>query len=122
MTLMAGTNKAERLAVGVVGCGSLAQATHLPHLNELPNARLAWACEVDPVTRDTVAAQFRPERITDDYLEVLRDPGVDAIVLATDQTLRLPVIRAAAEAGKPLYCEKPMADYSSRITERLVYP
>ncbi len=97
------------LSVGVIGCGSLAQAVHLPHIARLPRTRLAWVCDVDSSTRDKAFHQFHPDRVTDDYLDLMRDPEVDAVVLATDQTFRLPAIRAAAETGKALYCEKPVA-------------
>lgn len=99
----------KELSVGVIGCGALAQATHLPHLNELEGARLKWACDVNPGTLAEVAAQFRPEKTTKDFQEVIDDPEVTAVVLATAMEVRLEVIEAAARVGKAVYCEKPVA-------------
>jgi len=100
----------KELGVGVIGCGTLAQSVHLPNLRQLDGARLAWACDVDPTVLAHVARRFQPQRTTTEYAEVLADPTVAAIVLATAQDIRLPVIEAAARAGKAVYCEKPMAN------------
>jgi len=101
---------AEELTVGVIGCGALARATHLPHLTQLPGARLKWACDINEEVLGDVSAQFHPERTTSDFHDVTGDPEVGAIVLATTQTVRLPVIEAAAREGKGVYCEKPLAN------------
>ena len=44
----------------------------------------------------------------DDYVAMLADPAIDAVVLATPHTLHGEQIRAAAEAGKHVFCEKPL--------------
>jgi len=100
----------KELAVGVIGCGALARGTHLPHLKQLDGVRLKWACDTDSKTLAAVREQFAPERASADYREVIGDPEVAAIVLATTQLVRLPVIEAAAKAGKGIYCEKPIAN------------
>lgn len=45
---------------------------------------------------------------SDDLAVTLADPGVDAVVIATPSNTHLGYITAAAEAGKPIYCEKPL--------------
>jgi myo-inositol 2-dehydrogenase/D-chiro-inositol 1-dehydrogenase len=45
---------------------------------------------------------------SDDLAETLADPGVDAVVVATPTSTHLEYITSAAEAGKPIYCEKPL--------------
>ena len=105
------------LKIGVIGCGSLARATHLPHLHVFEAAELAWACDTSDEALGEVRDRFRPARTTKRYTDVIDDPEVEAIVLATNQRLRLPVIRAAAEAGKGIYCEKPMAATLAEMEE-----
>ena len=48
-------------------------------------------------------------RLTSDYAEVLNDPSIDLVVLATPNSLHPPEIIAADEAGKAVLCEKPLA-------------
>lgn len=105
------------LNVAVVGCGMLAQATHLPHLNAIEGARLRWACDRNPEVLAAVAKKFQPERTTADYSEIMLDAATDAIVLAATHSLRLPVISAAARAGKGVYCEKPIAGTLEEMEE-----
>jgi len=47
-------------------------------------------------------------RIVDSYEAVLADPGVDAVVLATPHSMHTDQIIAAAQAGKHVFCEKPL--------------
>jgi len=48
-------------------------------------------------------------QISTELSDVLRDPSVDAVVLATPHSLHVDQIVAVAEAGKPVFCEKPLA-------------
>lgn len=95
------------LRFAVVGCGSIAQAKHLPSLAASTRATLHTCVDTDPRTLLACRERFRPVKITDDYAAAIRDPDVDAICLATPGD-RIPVIQAAAAAGKPLYVEKPL--------------
>ncbi len=57
--------------------------------------------------RDMAAAHDL--RISTELDDVLRDPSVDAVVLATPHSLHVDQIVAAAAAGRPVFCEKPLA-------------
>ena len=62
---------------------------------------------------DSVLAEcrdvFGATHIRKDFQDAIEDPEVDVICLATTEKLRLPVIAFAAQAGKPVYVEKPLA-------------
>jgi predicted dehydrogenase len=47
--------------------------------------------------------------LSTEYEDAIRDPQIDAVVLATPHSLHLPQIQAAAAAGKQVFCEKPLA-------------
>ena len=94
--------------VGVVGLGywgpNLARNFHA-----LPDCELAWCCDADPARRERLADQFRAARFTDDFDELLADPQLDAIVLATPVPTHGPLAVAVLEAGKHCFVEKPLA-------------
>jgi predicted dehydrogenase len=95
--------------VAVVGCGMIASTVHIPLLARNPNLRLAWLCDVQEEPLRRLAAQYDVQHVTTDYLDLLKDPTVDMVVLATTHTLRVEFIEQAARYGKPVYVEKPMA-------------
>ncbi len=99
----------ERIQVAVVGCGMIAQSTHLPIIQRSERIQLHTCCDISEKALAVCQERFRPKRVATDWRDVVRDPEVGVICLAAQERLRLPVIRAAAEAGKPVYCEKPMA-------------
>ncbi len=93
----------------VIGCGMLARHMHLPNLVALPEARLHTGCDLNDENLEACRS-FKPVKISRNFSEVVADPEIDAVVIATTETYRLPIIEAAARAGKPIYCEKPLAD------------
>ena len=97
-----------RVNVGIVGLGywgpNLARNFAL-----LPSCELSWCCDADPDRRARYAEQFRPARVTDDFDELLADPELDAIVLATPVASHASLAIAVLEAGKHCFVEKPLA-------------
>ena len=93
----------------VIGCGMLARQMHLPNLKSLGEATLHTCCDINEVNLEACQV-FEPKKICRDFREAIADPAVDALVVATTETFRLPIIEAAARAGKPVYSEKPLAD------------
>lgn len=97
------------LRFAVIGCGSVAQAQHIPNILASPRMTLHTCVDLD----DTVLARcrdtFGAANTTRDYRTALEDPEIDAVCLCTTEKLRLPVIALAARKGKPVYVEKPLA-------------
>ncbi len=97
------------LRFAVVGCGALARSRHIPNLVRSKKAVLRTCCDVSEAALQACRETWDVPRVSTDWREALRDPEVDAVVLATTEKLRLPVIRLAAELRKPIYVEKPIA-------------
>lgn len=97
------------LRFAVIGCGMLARSMHLPHLQNLPDAHLEMCCDIDEHALAWCQREFGPVRIETDFQRAIRDPGVDALIVATGERFRVPIYEAAAEVGKPVYAEKPLA-------------
>jgi predicted dehydrogenase len=105
------------LKFAVVGCGSLAQAQHLPNIVKSPRMALATCVDIDDGVLARCRQLFQPNRTTRDYREAIEDPEVDVICLCTTEKLRLPVIELAARMGKPVYVEKPLATTLEEMRE-----
>ena len=67
------------------------------------------------ITSATKAADQYGGRAMDDLDAVLSDPKVDAVVIATPTDTHVDYIEAAASAGKPIYCEKPLDQSLDRV-------
>ena len=94
--------------VGVVGLGywgpNLARNFDL-----LPESELRWICDADEAARGRSAAQFPEARATASLDDLLNDPELDAIVVATHVPSHAEVAVRVLEAGKHCFVEKPMA-------------
>ena len=115
--MMRKLNQNELLRVAVVGCGSVARAQHIPNI--VRSSKMELHTCVD--TNDDVLAEcrdvFGAKHIRKNFEDAIADPEVDMICLAATEKLRLPVIRLAAEAGKPVYVEKPLARTLEEMSE-----
>ncbi len=94
---------------GLIGAGDIARKRIAPSLRDLPN------CEFVSVSRSRseLAAEFANEfgarKWFTDWRELIADPEIDAVYIATPVYLHAEQTIAAAEAGKHVLCEKPMA-------------
>lgn len=95
------------LRFAVIGCGAIARSKHLPNLAASRKACIHTCVDIDENALAVCRERFRPEKTDTDYRRAIRDPDVDAICLSSPGS-RLPFITAAAEAGKPIYVEKPL--------------
>ncbi len=74
----------------------------------LESAEVVAVCDTDSCVRQA----YSHLRTTDSYGKLLRDPAVEAIVIATQTPLHFPMAQAALQAGKHVFVEKPMAQRS----------
>jgi predicted dehydrogenase len=98
------------LGVGLVGCGRIARAFHLPTLRSLPGARLVAVADPDPDARQAATAVAGPHVAAVAEVDALlaRD-DVDAVVVCAPTDRHEEVAVAAFEAGRHVYVEKPLA-------------
>ncbi len=107
--------RVHRLAM--VGCGAFARLYHLPIIHANPRAQLAVVCDLNPDVAKECAERFHARKATADWHEVIDDPDVDAIILATHTNLRAELIIPALQAGKPVFVEKPVANTDAEMVE-----
>jgi predicted dehydrogenase len=98
----------EPVRIAVVGLGywgpNLAR-----NLGSLPGCELAWLCDGDPAALQRAAARFPGARATAEVEELLADPALDAIVVATPVPTHADLAVRVLEAGKHCFVEKPLA-------------
>ena len=94
--------------VAVVGLGYWGPQL-VRNLYESPDAELAVICDARPEALAQIARRYPGVRQTTDFAQVLADPRIEAVVLATPISTHYPLARAALEAGKHTFVEKPLA-------------
>jgi predicted dehydrogenase len=106
------------IRVGVVGLGywgpNLAR-----NFAAIAGCELAWCCDESAPSRERWAPVFPSARFTGDVDDVLGDPELDAVVLATPVPTHGPLAERVLAAGKHCFVEKPLA-YSVEEAERAV--
>ena len=82
---------------------------HLPALQKIPFVEVAGICSRRAERSLVVASRFGVRKTSTDYREFVRDPDIDAVVIASPPGLHHAMVFAAIEAGKHVLCEKPLA-------------
>lgn len=96
---------ANQVQIGVIGAGGIAYRRTIPGMREAKNCKLAAV--MDPVGVEKIAKEFGvPGYVTEE--ELLADPSVQAVYIASPVNVHLVQIKAAAAAGKHVLCEKPL--------------
>ena len=98
-----------RVGWGLVGCGDIARKRVAPALRDLENCELIAISRADAARAASFAEEFRAQRWYADWHDLVKDPSVEAVYVATPVRLHAEQAIAAAEAGKHVLCEKPMA-------------
>ena len=98
-----------KLRWGVLGCGDVVRKRVAQAIQEQPNSELLAACRRDADGVKEFAQRFQVPRVYTHDLDLLSDPDIDIVYIATPVHLHLPQTLAAAAARKHVLVEKPMA-------------
>ena len=98
----------DRLKVGVIGAGVIAQVMHLNYLRELSDRfEVVALCDISGENADNNADRYNIGKRYTDWREMLDDADIDAVFILTSGS-HAPIAIAAANAGKHVLVEKPM--------------
>ena len=97
-----------KLRVAVVGTGSWAQRAHIPGWLRDPRVEVVALADVNAGALADAASRFTVAKATTDYRELLDDPGIDVIDVATGNRPHFQISWDALSAGKHVLCEKPV--------------
>jgi predicted dehydrogenase len=104
------------IRVGLVGCGNVAIAAHIPAYLAMPDfARVEAIADPTPARRALAldALGLDPRDAFEDGLDLIERADVDALDVCTPPAYRTDIVRAALERGIPVLCEKPIATVPS---------
>lgn len=96
------------LTVGLLGAGGFASSTLIPAIRASSESELVSVCAATGSHAHGVARKFSIGTCTTDESAVLRNPEINTVVIATRHNLHARQVIAALEAGKNVFCEKPL--------------
>ena len=111
---------AEKLAavrVGVLGAGNFAGAVLFPALAKLPQIEKVAVASASGLHAHSAAAKFGFQRAAADENELLADPGINTFAILTRHDLHAGQVARALQAGKHVFCEKPLALNTEQLDE-----
>jgi predicted dehydrogenase len=97
-----------KLRIGLVGCGPIAQNAHLPAIEKARDIRLQAIADTDAALRESVSLRYCPRSVYKHSDEIFADPNVDLVVLAVGDRFHVPLAMNAVRAGKHVLVEKPL--------------
>ena len=105
---------AEKIRIGIIGCGGIARGKHMPSLKKLDNIEMAAFCDIIEERAVNAAKQYGTADAKTyvgqtAYKKMLEDKTIDVVHVLTHNTLHCVMTCDALEAGKHVMCEKPMA-------------
>jgi len=99
---------AGQIRVGVLGAGNFARGILIPAIQKDPKTQLAGICATSGPRARSLATKFDFEFCTTDADEIYSDSSINTVVIATRHQLHARQIVRALEAGKHVFCEKPL--------------
>lgn len=105
------TPPSETYGAALIGCGGRGPGTYESMVRKLP-ATLVAACDVQKTRVDGYIKRKNPEaKGYNDFRRLLENPDIDLVAIATPPHWHALISIAAAEAGKDVFCEKPMTRF-----------
>jgi predicted dehydrogenase len=99
----------DKIKLGYVGCGFMAQKVHIPNFLSVPGCELAALAEVRPALGRKVQERYHIPRLYADHRELAADPAIDAVAVSAAFALQNRIACDCLLAGKDVFMEKPMA-------------
>jgi predicted dehydrogenase len=106
--------------IAVLGTGAIAQVSHLPILGRMRGVEVVALHDADHTRAQTIASRFGVPTVYRSRDEIWSDPEIDAVVVCTPSHLHEEHVREGLDAGKYVFCEKPLAltpEGSGRLLE-----
>ena len=99
----------EKVKIGVIGLGGVAQLVHLPNFSKIPNADLTAVAEINRNRLQTISDKFNVKQRFCNYNDMLEKSDIEAVIIATPTSTHKDITIDCLNAGKDVLIEKPMA-------------
>src|SRR3972149_5424904 len=99
----------DKIRVGVIGCGRIAQQVHIPNYVQNPRAELLAICDSSKEALQAVSKKYGIEHIFENYQELLDSKLVEAVSICVPTQFHAELVTKAARRGLHILCEKPLA-------------
>ncbi len=111
------TPSLDSIGLGVLGAGSFAQSTLLPALKAISGVSLIGVCNATGPRSRNAAEKFGFSYCSNSETDILQDPKINAVLIATRHNLHASQSLAALRAGKSVFCEKPLCLHEDELAE-----
>ena len=105
--------------VGLIGAGRIGQVHAETLASGVRGARLAGIADLNAAVVEETAGRLDVPKWTTDPLELINDPNIQAVAIASPNDTHADLIIAAATAGKAIFCEKPIDQDLARTEQAL---
>lgn len=99
----------KKIRWGVIGAGGIADRRTIPGMMLCENAELVAVMEINMELAEKCRAKWNCKKAYDNEADLLADPEIDAVYIASPVVLHARQVMAAADAGKHVLVEKPLA-------------
>ena len=101
----------EKVRIGIIGCGGIANGKHMPSLKKIENVEMVAFCDIIKERAEKAAKEYgTPDaKVYTDYKELLADESIRIVHVLTPNREHACISIDAMKAGKDVMCEKPMA-------------
>ena len=97
------------LNVCLIGCGRAGMIHARNYKNKIENARIVACVDAVEEAAKAAAEELGVTKIFTDYHDILNDPDIHAVIVVSPTDLHRNIVVDCADAGKHIFCEKPMA-------------
>ncbi|MCL2056137.1 MAG: Gfo/Idh/MocA family oxidoreductase [Oscillospiraceae bacterium] len=97
------------MKIAIIGCGTIANAAHIPSYQNNPDAQIKYFCDIIPERAESAVEKYGCGIAITDYREALGDAEITAVSVCTPNNVHAQIAIDAMRAGKHVLCEKPAA-------------
>lgn len=108
------------ITIGIIGAGRIGRV-HAVNMSKMPDVRIKYISDLYIESVRPWAEGLGIEKITNEYVEILQDEEVEAVLVCSPTPTHVSLIKEAAKAGKHIFCEKPISLNMEETMEALEY-